>query len=147
MRNLSALTLIAACFSDLARLGQTTQVVRATLSDVRARIELLRSQQKNKVTSRNFDFEKRLQVIKEQEEAARQARKESKKRKREEAKNGSSDSRRKVEEEIKATAGAAAAATGGAFGKVLTEERKRQEEEDQMASMMGFGGFGGPKKR
>lgn len=116
------------------------------------------------MTSQNFDFEARLQAVKEDEERARAERKESKKRKREEAKNVNSNSNAvnnakssdgargadAAEEMKKVAASHAQTQSGGqkgAFGHALAEERKRQEEEDTMAAMMGFGGFGGAAKQ
>ncbi|KAG8745723.1 hypothetical protein FRC10_007203 [Ceratobasidium sp. 414] len=55
----------------LRRLGQTTQIARSTLDQVRARIALLREKTKEASTARTFDFEKRLQEVRDTENAAR----------------------------------------------------------------------------
>jgi U4/U6.U5 tri-snRNP component SNU23 len=52
-------------------LGQTTQIARSTLDQVRARIALLREKTKEASTARTFDFEKRLQEVRDAEEEAR----------------------------------------------------------------------------
>lgn len=57
--------------SDLRRLGQTTQIARSTLDQVRARIALLREKTKEASQARTFDFEKRLQEVRDAEETAR----------------------------------------------------------------------------
>ncbi|QRV76569.1 Zinc-finger double-stranded RNA-binding domain-containing protein [Ceratobasidium sp. AG-Ba] len=65
----------------LRRLGQTTQVARSTLDQVRARIALLREKTKEVSAARTFDFEKRLQDIKDAEIAAREEKKRRKQEK------------------------------------------------------------------
>ncbi|KAJ9114237.1 hypothetical protein QFC22_005689 [Naganishia vaughanmartiniae] len=131
--------------SHLARLGQTTQVRRSTLEQVRAHIAYLRSSTSEKVTSKNFDFEARLNAVKEQEEKIRQEKKESKKRKRDEAKANAlrgiiaADPPTSTEPKSKKSKGPSSTQ--------LDPIAKGVEEADQMASMMGFGGFGGQRKR
>ncbi|KAG9101686.1 hypothetical protein FS749_004495 [Ceratobasidium sp. UAMH 11750] len=55
----------------LRRLGQTTQIARSTLDQVRARIALLREKTKEASSARSYDFEKRLQEVRDAENAAR----------------------------------------------------------------------------
>lgn len=104
--------------ADLRNLGQTKRTDRSTLSQVRARIAKLREETKHKTTAANFDFKSRLTAVKEAERQEKEARKEDRKRKREE--------RRRVE------AGEQGVEAGG---------------DVEMAAMMGFGGFGGGKKK
>ncbi|KAJ9111300.1 hypothetical protein QFC20_002591 [Naganishia adeliensis] len=128
--------------SHLARLGQTTQVSRSTLDQVRAHIAYLRSSTAEKVTSKNFDFDARLKAIKEQEEKVRREKKEAKKRKREEVRQNAmkgivlDDPK---EPQSKKSKGAAAVQA--------VQQAQALEEVDEMAAMMGFGGFGGQRKR
>lgn len=128
---------------DLARLGQTTQVRRSTVAQVRARIDLLRAQSQSKITSKNFDFESRLKLVVQEEEARRKEKKEGKKRKREEARLKASTGQDEDDEGVKRTK--------GAFGnakKEQEEEDRKREEERQFEAMMGFsGGFGGGVKK
>lgn len=121
--------------SDLKRLGQTTQVSRSTLTQVRERIQQLRLETATKVTAKSFDFNARLGTIREVEAAERAARKEERKRKREE---------RRAEDEARAKGTLPGAK--GAFGNAKELERAEREREE-MANMMGFGGFGGSAKR
>ncbi|KAG8783236.1 hypothetical protein FRC12_019949, partial [Ceratobasidium sp. 428] len=55
----------------LRRLGQTTQIARSTLDQVRARIALLREKTKEASSARTYDFEKRLQEVRDAENATR----------------------------------------------------------------------------
>ena len=129
--------------SDLARLGQTTQVRRSTVAQVRDRINLLRAQSLEKVTSKNFDFDARLRLVAQEEEARRKEKKEGKKRKREEARLRSTQQKEDEEDGIKRTKGA----FGNAKKEQEEEDRKRQEEK-AFEAMMGFsGGFGGGVKK
>jgi U4/U6.U5 tri-snRNP component SNU23 len=130
---------------DLARLGQTTQVRRSTLEQVRAHIAYLRSSTSEKVTSKNFDFEARLNAVKEQEEKIKQEKKESKKRKREEAKANAL--RGIIPAEPPATTEPKSKRPKGDSSMQPDPIAKGVEEADQMAAMMGFGGFGGQRKR
>ncbi|CAE6501814.1 Zinc finger matrin-type protein 2 [Homo sapiens] [Rhizoctonia solani] len=66
----------------LRRMGQTTQIARSTLDQVRARIALLREKTREASTARSFDFEKRLQEVRDAEEQAR-----AEKRRRKQEKN------------------------------------------------------------
>jgi U4/U6.U5 tri-snRNP component SNU23 len=70
--------------TDLRRLGQTTQVKRSTLADVKAKIAQLRAQTSEATTAKKYDFKRRLEEIKAEEEATKKARKEAKKAKKEE---------------------------------------------------------------
>ncbi|CAE6504542.1 unnamed protein product [Rhizoctonia solani] len=80
----------------LRRMGQTTQIARSTLDQVRARIALLREKTKEASTARSFDFEKRLQDIRDAEE---QARAEKKRRKQEKNKPVETDAVEKTKED------------------------------------------------
>jgi U4/U6.U5 tri-snRNP component SNU23 len=127
---------------DLARLGQTTQVSRSTLDQVRAHIAYLRSSTSEKVTSKNFDFDARLKAIQEQEEKVRREKKESKKRKREEARVNAMkgivlDDPKEPQSKKSKNAAVVQA----------VQQAQALEEVDEMAAMMGFGGFGGQRKR
>ncbi|GHJ86994.1 hypothetical protein NliqN6_3396 [Naganishia liquefaciens] len=130
--------------SHLARLGQTTQVARSTLEQVRAHIAFLRANTTEKVTSKNFDFDARLNAIKTQEENLRREKRENKKRKREEARINAlkgivpDEPQTETQRKKKAKAGP---------GAQLAEEIQATEAADEMAAMMGFGGFGGQRKR
>lgn len=132
-------------FTDLARLGQTTQVRRSTLEQVQAHIAYLRSSTSEKVTSKNFDFEARLKAVKEQEEKIRQEKKESKKRKREEARANAL--RGVIAAEPSATTEPKSKKSKGTSSEKPDTIANGVEEADQMAAMMGFGGFGGQRKR
>lgn len=103
--------------TDLRNLGQTKRTDRSTLSQVRARIAKLREDTKHKTTAANFDFKTRLSAIKDAERLEKEARKE--------------DRRKKREERRRAEAG----------------EKEVVGGDVQMEQMMGFGGFGGGKKR
>ncbi|WWD16352.1 hypothetical protein CI109_100778 [Kwoniella shandongensis] len=67
----------------LRQLGQTTQVARSTLSQVRAKIASLRASTNEAVTAKNFDFQARLSAVRSAENAERERRREERKRKRE----------------------------------------------------------------
>lgn len=121
--------------ADLRRLGQTTQVQRSTVEQVRARLATLLEEKRRKDEQRGlmggtleYDFQARVKQIAEKEEAARQERK-----------------RRKQEERDRraaaATAKANAARAGGGGGDV-----GGSAADEEMMKMMGFGGFGSSKK-
>ncbi|KAJ1311225.1 hypothetical protein OPQ81_009725 [Rhizoctonia solani] len=80
----------------LRRMGQTTQIARSTLDQVRARIALLREKTKEASTARSFDFEKRLQEVRDAEE---QARAEKRRKKQEKNKPAETDVVEKTEED------------------------------------------------
>jgi U4/U6.U5 tri-snRNP component SNU23 len=109
--------------SDLRRLGQTTHVARSTVEQVRARIQLLRSQTSSSSSSsaKEYDFLERVKAI---ADAEREKKEERKRRKREEKER----KEREREEERRKEIG------GGGV------------EDEAMMSMMGFGGFGSSKK-
>ncbi|WWC66608.1 uncharacterized protein I206_100511 [Kwoniella pini CBS 10737] len=139
----------------LRMLGQTTQVERSTLTQVRAKIAALREATKTAVTAKNFDFQSRLKAVREAELVEKEKRREERKRKRE---------RKREEEELQKM---------GIFrnnrpednqqeaanNKEAAKKRRKMEnrgdreveeaikEREDMANMMGFGGFGGTKKR
>ena len=129
-------TTLAPFPADLAKLGQTTQVSRSTLSQVRARIHLLRESTKHRVTAKNYDFEARLREVREGERVGRDRRKEERKRKREERR----------EDELAQFPGKRVKENGAGGGTNGVVERPLGEDEN-ISTMMGFGGFGGGKKR
>jgi hypothetical protein len=102
---------------DLRRLGQTTQVARSSLDQVRARIAALRAQTLLASESKQFDFEARLKDVHAAEEKRRAAEKEKRIKERAEKKEKERKERQGVLEQ------------GG---------------EEVMAGM-GFGGFGSSK--
>ncbi|RSH85066.1 uncharacterized protein EHS24_006656 [Apiotrichum porosum] len=114
----------------LSKLGQGTHVARSTVEQVRQRIAELREQTKNKVDAKNYDFAKRLAVVRGAEEAKRQARKDERKKRKE--KEREKDKMGKV--------GVLDASDRGAVGAAVDEQMS-------MEAMMGFGGFGSGKKR
>lgn len=97
---------------------------------MRQRIAELREQTKNKVDAKNYDFAKRLAVVRGAEEAKRQARKDERKKRKE--KEREKDKMGKV--------GVLDASDRGAVGAAVDEQMS-------MEAMMGFGGFGSGKKR
>lgn len=111
-------------------LGQTTQVGRSTLAQVRAKITSLREQTSQKVTAKNYDFNQRLAAVREAEEAERAQRREDRKRKRDERREGQ-----------------ALGKIGLEAGMDEKDVRRVHEEQQGIEAMMGFGGFGGKKKR
>ena len=119
-------------------------MARSTLEQVRAHIAFLRANTTEKVTSKNFDFDARLNAIKTQEENLRREKRENKKRKREEARINAlkgivpDEPQTETQRKKKAKAGP---------GAQLAEEIQAAEAADEMAAMMGFGGFGGQRKR
>ncbi len=68
---------------DLRRLGQTTRIARSTVEQVRARIAMLREKTKEAASAKAFDFDKRLEEIRQREQAEREAKKAEKKAARE----------------------------------------------------------------
>lgn len=115
---------------DLAKLGQSTHVARSTVAQVRERIRQLREESKTKVDAKNFDFQKRLAVVRDAEQAKKDARREDRKRKREERREEAKLGRVGVQK------GASGAEVAAAVG-----------EQNSIEAMMGFGGFGGARKR
>jgi U4/U6.U5 tri-snRNP component SNU23 len=114
----------------LSKLGQSTHVARSTVAQVRQRIAELREQSKTKVDAKNFDFQRRLAEIRGAEDAKRQARKDERRRKR-------------LEERENHKLGKAG---------VLDKSDQRvveaaQQEMSGIESMMGFGGFGGGRRK
>jgi U4/U6.U5 tri-snRNP component SNU23 len=172
--NLSNQIALTLTLTDLRRLGQTTQVERSTLSQVRAKIAALRAATADKVTARNFDFQKRLQAVKDADADEKARRKEERKRKREERREDEQLARMGIIDAGKRAKGAIAEPDIGADGvrdrgadrrgkgrqKEREKERERREQEhqqhqvdmavkehEQMSAMLGFGGFGGVRKR
>ena len=115
---------------DLRKLGQNTYQTRSTLSQVRAKIASLRAETNAKTTAANFDLQKRLAAVREVERDEKEKRKEDRKRKRAE--------RRERESLGK---------LGLDAGVSEKEVDRAREQMDGLESMMGFGGFGGKKKR
>ncbi|PWN90531.1 hypothetical protein FA10DRAFT_266986 [Acaromyces ingoldii] len=64
----------------LRKLGQTTQVERSTLEQVRAKLAQLRAQHADKASDRQYDFDARLQEIADKEQREREARKDEKRK-------------------------------------------------------------------
>jgi U4/U6.U5 tri-snRNP component SNU23 len=62
-------------FADLRTLGQSTTIERSTLEQVQERIANLRAQTKERSAAHEFDFEKRLSDIREQEKEKREEKK------------------------------------------------------------------------
>ena len=116
--------------ADLRKLGQNTHQTRSTLSQVRAKIASLRAQSSDKVTAKNFDFQKRLAAVREVEQSEKERRREDRKRKRAERREGESLGKLGLEK--------------GASEK---EVNRAKGEIEGLEAMMGFGGFGGQKKR
>ncbi|CAO1619861.1 unnamed protein product [Parajaminaea phylloscopi] len=118
--------------SHLRRLGQTTQVARATVEQVRDRLAVLlerhRSNQRagGGAKTLEYDFQARVKQIAEKEEQAREERKRKK-----------LEDKARREREAKARANAGHAGTVGGSG---------ESGDDEMMRMMGFGGFGSSKK-
>lgn len=116
------LTVLIECpplISDLLRLGQSTQVARSTVEEVRAKLAELRSRVKEKDAQREYDFESRVAEIARAEKAAKEEKKRKKAQEKEERK------RKEKEERLNGGAGA---------------------QDEEMMKMMGFGGFGGSRK-
>ncbi|EJU04062.1 hypothetical protein DACRYDRAFT_48200 [Dacryopinax primogenitus] len=103
--------------AHLRKLGQTTTVERSTVEQVRARIALLREKTKEAAEVKAYDFEKRLQQIRNKELEERQAK------------------RRKVKEEKQAIKAVK-----------QEQEQQATEANPDMLDMMGFAGFGGSKR-
>lgn len=127
-------------------MGQTTYVARSTVSQVRARIAQLRAETANKTTAANFDFQQRLKEVRDASQAERQRRKDEKKRKREERREEEALGRIGVIKRSKGENGEKqGVASGGGDDETVTDQAQR--EHDDMAAMMGFGGFGGKKRK
>ncbi|MCO5598734.1 hypothetical protein L7F22_052832 [Adiantum nelumboides] len=105
----------------LRKLGQTTQVERSTLEEVRERLEYwIEEFQSRKTRSNEYDFEKRLAELAEQQKREKEERKQ----------------KRKLEKEAR---------RGGAK-KIEPISQEGEGDTDAMA-MMGFASFGTSKKR
>ncbi|KIY74461.1 hypothetical protein CYLTODRAFT_385358 [Cylindrobasidium torrendii FP15055 ss-10] len=65
--------------SHLRAIGQTTKLEKSTVDQVRARIALLRERTKDKVSAQQYDFDQRLEEIRNKEKAIRDERKAEKK--------------------------------------------------------------------
>lgn len=139
--------LAPADLSDLAELGQTNIVSRSTVSQVRARIAQLRAETAHKVTAANFDFQQRLNEVRDSEAAEKQRRKEEKKRKREEKREEEALGRIGVVKRAKATDDEPGSGQTRAGEERDVDVNQVQREHDDMAAMMGFGGFGGKKRK
>ncbi|KZO93094.1 hypothetical protein CALVIDRAFT_486322 [Calocera viscosa TUFC12733] len=59
--------------AHLRKLGQTTSIARSTVEQVRARIAMLREKTKEAAAAKTYDFEQRLQQIRDKEVEERQA--------------------------------------------------------------------------
>lgn len=91
-------------------MGMSMKIERSTLSQVQQRFEANKKKMDEK--KKQYDFDQRMQELKEEEEKMKAYKKEKKKRK------------RKAAEDVGA-----------------------ELEDTDVAAMMGFGGFGGSKKR
>jgi len=100
-------------------LGQSTRIERSTVEQVRQKIASLREQTRDAQNAKAYDFDRRLAEIKAKEDAYRAERKAKKK--------AAKEAQRL--EMIKATAG-----------------DMEVEPQDDIATMMGFSGFGSSKK-
>ncbi|PWN50550.1 hypothetical protein IE53DRAFT_315543 [Violaceomyces palustris] len=103
--------------THLRRLGQTTQVARSTLDQVRAKIASLRERSAQAVSARTYDFESRIREIAEKEE-----------KEKEERRNKRRDKRRRVTE------------------KEGVDSIPTETDQEAMLAM-GFGSFASTKKR
>ncbi|WWC86015.1 uncharacterized protein L201_000886 [Kwoniella dendrophila CBS 6074] len=142
----------------LRMLGQTTQVERSTLTQVRAKIAALRESTKTAVTAKNFDFQARLKAVREAESVEKDKRREERKRKREKKREEEEykkmgifkNDRQKEEDDGKDKKGLDQK-EAKKRRKVENREDKEVEqaikEREDMANMMGFGRFGGARKR
>lgn len=91
-------------------MGMSMKIERSTLSQVQKRFEANKKKMDEK--KKQYDFDQRMQELKEEEEKMKAYKKEKKKRKRKAA-----------------------------------EDLGAELEDSDVAAMMGFGGFGGSKKR
>ncbi|KAN0064626.1 U4/U6.U5 snRNP associated protein [Thecaphora frezii] len=112
----------------LMRLGQTTQVTRSTLEQVRAKLDSLRKQLNPDGTRRSlvatYDFDARLRAIAEQEEREKEQRRQKRRQERLRKKNAANATLASVD------------SNGGAAN----------EADSEMMAAMGFAGFGSTKK-
>ncbi|WVN87140.1 uncharacterized protein L203_102316 [Cryptococcus depauperatus CBS 7841] len=144
----------------LMKLGQSTQVERSTLLQVRAKIASLRAATQQKVTAKNFDFQERLKAVRSVEEQERIKRKEERaqrKKLRQER-----DGRRQIgilDEDIEVQNEHEKKDGTGQRDKRQEKKEKRDKKErkqeveaairanEDMSAMMGFGGFGSTKRK
>ncbi|CAD6579578.1 MAG: hypothetical protein TREMPRED_002522 [Tremellales sp. Tagirdzhanova-0007] len=114
------------------------------MQQVRERIRKLRESTASKVTAKNYDFQARLAEVREGEQAERGRRREERKRKRlerrEEVELGRVGVVKRAKGDMKENGG-----VGG--GKRDTAVENAQRENEDISLMMGFGGFGGARKR
>ena len=114
-------------------------------------MEHLRATHADRVTSKNFDFEQRLEQVKREEEVRRKEKKEAKKRKREETREEEMRKRRGVAVGFEMDDEGKDKRTKGAFGNAKKEQEELDrvmKEQDEFQAMMGFaGGFGGGVKK
>ncbi|PWN35478.1 uncharacterized protein FA14DRAFT_145338 [Meira miltonrushii] len=109
----------------LRKLGQTTQVERSTLEEVRERLEYWKEEfQSRKTRSNEYDFEKRLAELAEQQKREKEERKQKRKLEKEARRAGASKSDAMLQDGVIAS----------------------DADSDAMA-MMGFASFGTSKKR
>ncbi|KAL7420107.1 U4/U6.U5 snRNP associated protein [Cryptotrichosporon argae] len=129
----------------LRALGQTTNVARSTLSQVRAKIAALREQSRTRVEAKDFDFRKRIDEVKAKEAAERERRREERRRKKTERRGeragagAGATARRREDESDGERAGKRRKAEDGA-------QAADAAGDDAMAAMMGFGGFASKRK-
>lgn len=65
--------------TDLRRMGQTTQVARSTVQEVRERIAQLREETAAGATAKAYDFDARIRAIAEEQQREKEARKRKRK--------------------------------------------------------------------
>lgn len=120
--------------TDLRKLGQTTQVSRSTLEQVRTRLEHWREEFAQQQAAgnpsgrgkREYDFETRLAEIAKQQQAEKELRRQKRK------------DERAAKKQMRAGGGGADGAEGGSSNGGVDAEAM---------AMMGFGSFGSSKKR
>ncbi|KAG9054271.1 hypothetical protein FS842_005626 [Serendipita sp. 407] len=105
--------------SHLRMIGQSTQVERSTVEQVREKIAALREQTKESQTAKTFDFDRRLAEIKEREDQLRAEQR----------------AQKKAQKEAQRMTMIAS-----------VNEDVDMKAQDDIAAMMGFGGFGTSKK-
>jgi len=71
--------------SDLRALGQTTKIERSTLAQVQARIAFLREKTKEAASAKAYDFDKRLEEVRQKEREQREQKKAERKAEKEKA--------------------------------------------------------------
>jgi len=91
--------------AHLRRLGQSTNISRSTVEQVRARIAMLREKTKEQAAAKNYDFEKRIQEIRDKETQERAQKRQQKKERRQALRAPKDPEMMEVDEEIAQTMG------------------------------------------